>query len=549
MRVNVVCRNFNDDRVLPRFARHLAQHNRWGLSARVDPSCDINYYVAYFEHQLNTDYKGRIAAYFTHVEAGGAKIDLYNAVARLSWLRVAMNHSQLPHLRKFGKAEVMPLPLELKHFTLKAAPRHKTPVVGFSGYTYKTGRKGEDMAARLMHDLAGLRFTASGRGWPCETHKFTWATMPEFFKGLDLFVCTSLIEGGPMTTLEALATGRPVVIPDSVGVHPQIPETFGVYRYPTGDYNGLLQAVRQAVGDLGKHNTETLREATKPHSVTAFCESTRRLFQHALEPQAAAPPPIVTGPRKRGIYVVAFGEPSRKCAMTCIKSIKKHMPTTPVALCSDRKLGPEDITIIQPDKDIGGRIAKLRAYELAPQEWQSVLYVDADTEFISDVSFLFQLVDDGWEFVICKDAHLHDTIKDFQRRNNTAEFIETLNELGTDESLQINGGVWAFRRCEATKRFFARWLEEWNVYKGRDQGALIRALYRDPLRVFWLGNEWNTLVTLKGHEYPPGIKGSAGIVHRVGNARRWKGQVPEGHGLTDQVAWDMVAKFEKRRAA
>jgi len=153
---------------------------------------------------------------------------------------------------------------------------------------------------------------------------------------------------------------------------------------------------------------------------------------------------------------------------------------------------------------------------------------------------------DGWEFAICKDAHLHDTMKHFERTNNQVEFRQTIAELGTDDALQINGGVWAFRRCEATRELFRRWLEEWNVHKGRDQGAFMRALYRDPVRVYWLGNEWNTLLTLRGQEYPPGKAGTAGILHHTGKARRWEGQVPAGKGLTDPEAWAMVKKFEEK---
>jgi hypothetical protein len=545
VKVNVVCRNHPSDRVLPRFARHLAQFNGWALSTEAAPGYDINLYMAYFEHQKNTRFNGRVAAYFTHYEQG-AKGALYDQVAQLARLRIAMNEGQLKHLRKFGKAEVVPLPLETDRFTLKRASVGKVPILGFSGYSYASGRKGETLAERLVKQVSGVTFTASGRGWPCKTKMYAWSQMPAFFQGLDLFVCTSTIEGGPMTTLEALSCGVPVVIPNSVGIHPQIPETFGVYRYPTGDYNGLLQATRQALGDMGKHNREELRHATRPHSVAAFCDGMRTLLEgetrmktRAVEAPATLPP--YQG--NSGIYVVAFGDPARTEAVKCIKSFHKYMPDIPVALCSDRKLGPENVLIIQPDKDIGGRIAKLRAYDLAPRNWKYVLYVDADTECIADVSFFFQLMADGWEFAICKDAHLHDTMKDFQRRNNTVEFDKTIAELGTDESLQINGGVWAFRRCAATKRFFARWLEEWNVFKGRDQGAFIRALYRDPLRVYWLGNEWNTLITLKGHEYPPGRKGSAGILHHVGTARRWEGQVPTGKGLTDPEAWDMVKRW------
>ncbi len=41
-----------------------------------------------------------------------------------------------------------------------------------------------------------------------------------------------------------------------------------------------------------------------------------------------------------GLYVVAFGEPSRECATRCIDAFKRHNPDVPVMLASDRPLGP-----------------------------------------------------------------------------------------------------------------------------------------------------------------------------------------------------------------
>lgn len=241
----------------------------------------------------------------------------------------------------------------------------------------------------------------------------------------------------------------------------------------------------------------------------------------------------------RGIYCVAFGEPARKCASKMMASAKNHMPEIPIALCADKKIGPEDIFIRQPDRDVGGRRAKLMAYELAPAEWQAVLYLDVDTKVVGDIRFYFQLIEDGWEFVIAKDPHLMDTMHAFRRRNNLQELSETENEIHTLHTLQYNGGVWAFGRNKRVAEFFKRWQREWEKHAGRDQGALIRAMYADPLKVYLLGNEWNTF-----EKYSKGIQ-TAGLMHYPGMARRWKGMIP---GRIDSpVAWQMVEQFKARR--
>lgn len=251
------------------------------------------------------------------------------------------------------------------------------------------------------------------------------------------------------------------------------------------------------------------------------------------------PVPSVSGETSstRGIYCVAFGDPARKCAARLMKSAKQHMPEIPIALCAAKKIGPEDLLIKQPDSDIGGRRAKLRAYELTPAEWASVLYLDADTLVKADISFYFQLVEDGWEFVICKDPHLMDTMHSFRRKTNLAELDVTANQIHTLHTLQYNGGVWAFGRGPRIARFFARWQAEWERYAQRDQGALIRAMYAEPLRVYVLGNEWNTF-----EKYSKGVQ-TAGLMHYPGDARRWKGMIPGR--IDSEVAWAAVRKFEK----
>jgi len=553
--VHIVCRNYTNDRVLPRFARHLMQAHGWTAGAALDLGAAANYLIAYFEYskiegQLGGNH-APLVSYMTHREDGdNAKTKLYDRVAGAVDVRVAMNHGQVKHLKKFGGTVVIPLPLETENFVPHGHAVGKVPVVGLSGYTYATGRKGEALVSALR-GLKGVALKASGRGWPgIETKMYHWEQMPAFFQSLDLFVCTSLVEGGPMTTLEALSCGVPVVIPSGVGIHDEIPDTFGIYRYPRGDSKAMMQAVERALGELGKHKAEVLRAATAPHSVEAWTEGNYKLFNDLTTQKRAPvkpfPPPPTTKPGsgKAGVYVVAFGDPSRGEAKDLIDSIHKHLLGVPVALCSDRKIGNEDVLIAKPDADIGGRIAKLSVYDYAPADWEYILYLDADIEIVApDPMFYFDLLRDGWEFVICKDAHLHDRLKDFERRNNFKELQQTVQMVGSNEMLQINGGAWAFRRNKNTKRFFELWLKEWNVYRGRDQGALFRAIHQQPLRTYWLGSEWNTLITLKGQEYPPGVKGSAGVLHHVGRARRWEGQVPEGKGLTDPEAWEMVEKW------
>lgn len=254
--------------------------------------------------------------------------------------------------------------------------------------------------------------------------------------------------------------------------------------------------------------------------------------------------PTVSGETSgtRGIYCVAFGAPARACAQRLMETVREHLPEIPIAFCGAEPLGLEDVFIAQPDSDVGGRRAKLKAYELSP--WDVTLYLDVDTEVISgDARFWFELIEDGWEFAIAKDPHLHDTLHQMQRVRagasfNPDEYEETTSQVMTAHTLMYNGGVWAFGRNERVAAFFERWQAEWEKHGQRDQPGLVRAMYTDPLRTYVLGNEWNMFP-----KHSRGVEAAA-IKHYPGRARRWNGFIP---GRIDSAAaWSKVKQFEAR---
>lgn len=570
LRVNVVCRNYQDDRVIPRFARYLAERLGWTLTRRPDTKreYDVVYLSAYFESQVCRGWPDvPVAAMFTHREEqprGNAKAKLFDKIAGRVDLRIAMCKLYGDYLGKFGPTIQPPLPVERDRFVIPKQ-RNRRLVCGLSGYTYTNKRKGEDMVRGLLGSKTakGVEWRASGRGWPVPTTRYPWKSMPSFYQSLDVLVCTSRVEGGPMPPLEALACGVSVVVPRRVGILDELPDTLGIHRYKRGDAGDLVKALGKAVAARGDVDRQALRAATGPYTVEAWCTAHEEAFMALVDSEAAgqvdggmaeheepedevielddepvelapAEPRQTTG--QRGIYCVAFGDPARKCALRLMKSSKKHMPEIPICLCADRKIGPEDVLVKQPDSDIGGRRAKLKAYQLSPPEWDSVLYLDADTEVVAPIRFYFELIEDGWEFVICKDPHLMDTMFHFRRRNNLPELLETEKAIHTLHTLQYNGGVWAFGRNERIARFFARWQRGWEKYAQRDQGALIRAMYTEPLRVYLLGNEWNYF-----EKYTKGIT-CAGLKHYPGDARRWTGMIPGR--IDSETAWEAVRRFE-----
>jgi hypothetical protein len=204
---------------------------------------------------------------------------------------------------------------------------------------------------------------------------------------------------------------------------------------------------------------------------------------------------------ERGIIVVAYGDRARREATACLRSLGQSNPGLPMAVVSDRPL--KGYTHLHaPDLDQGARLAKLSLGTLSP--FEATCYLDADTRVHGSLEAGFQVLDDGWDLVITPSKNQgNDLLGNCLLPDREATF----NALHTEHVLGLQAGVMWFRRCDATAQLFALWREEWLKFRSQDQGALLRALWRAPARVWLMGRTWN------------GGKGDM-VEHRFGAARR-----------------------------
>lgn len=545
MNVHIVAEEYQLDRILGRLARALAEGAGWTVSEQPNPNADINYLFPYLELKRVGKPDTRTAAWFSHKDLGQpGKVRLWEQAANQVDLRLTSAKLYLPELTSYGDAALVTPPLERDKFAPVVRNRNPKPIVGVSGWVYQGGRKGEALVAELMRSPLAKNITllASGKGWPVSTKHYEWSQQQQFFQQLDVYLCTSSIEGIGYPVLEALACGVPVVVPRGVGVFDELPDLENLHRYTANNYTSMETALGEALGKVaeGAVNVESLRGATARYTLEAWVESHKQAFEELL--YGAAPVETLQPWQGRaGIFYVAYGEPARECAVRAITSAKRYLPDVPVALVSDAPLGAgEDIYIEHKDEDIGGRSVKTQIYDLAPAEWDYVLYLDADTEIVSsDVRFFFDLLVDGWELVFCINPAAYVLAREMRRPDNQEELKETFQQIGTDEILQLNGGVFAFRRNKRTATLIRAWHSEWQRYGARDQAALDRALYAQPVRLYVLGNEWNTVT-----RYLPAER-TAGILHYPMTARRWKGRI-EGR-LDSSEAWAAVHPTHRRR--
>jgi glycosyltransferase involved in cell wall biosynthesis len=289
--VNVLCRNPEDDRVIPRFGRYLQDALGWELTARPDPAADVYYLSGYFEWGvMRSEMPDRpTAAYFTHREEeppGNAKARLFDQLVAQLDLRIVTAAMYARLVCGHGPTAQIPPPVERERFTIPTdsgkLSGKSALTAGFSGYTYGNGRKGERLAAQLVNVYPDVTWCASGRGWPVPTRRYSWDEMPGFYQGLDVLVVTADVEGVPMPPLEALACGVSVVVPTGVGLLDELPGVCGIHRYKRGDVGDLVRAFGQALKARPNVDREQLRAVTRPYSVAGWCEIHRQVFDEVF---------------------------------------------------------------------------------------------------------------------------------------------------------------------------------------------------------------------------------------------------------------------------
>lgn len=546
MHVQIVCRDHDSsDKILPRLANILARTRGWEVGRTPRGNADLNYFSVYIEYgETYHDWNSTLtAAYFTHFEGYNKnKARWWEQTLRSVDLCITTSLMYKEMLTSQGAKRVFQVhpPID-PGFTMIDPPVTDIPIVGVSGFIPK--RYGERKGADLLNQIRScpimnkVYLVASGEGWPnIVSRRYSLDELPRFFHGLSILLCTSLIEGNPMPPLEALACGVKIVIPTNVGLLDELPEIDGIYRYERGDVGQMEKALKRAVNS-GEVDRQILRDTVADYTEERWISDHQEAFESLLN---NVPPVTLSDTDNRGVYYVAFGKPARKCAKQAMESFRRFMPgDIEIALASESPIGIEDHHIECKDVDVGARHAKTAMYDLAPAHWDYVMYLDADTEIISpDPIFLFKILQDGWDMVICTNPGKFHIARRMVRPDNKEECDKTFNKIGTQEIIQLNGGVLAFRRNDRTRDFFHAWHKEWKRWGKRDQAALLRALWDHPVKIFVLNNRWNTVTRYV--EHPEGY--SAGILHYPMTARRWEGTI---QGRSDsKEAWDKVKQFK-----
>ena len=191
----------------------------------------------------------------------------------------------------------------------------------------------------------------------------------------------------------------------------------------------------------------------------------------------------------RGVCYIAYGHSSLREVRRAIDSLKEQHTKLRIALICEKPTIMRGVYHIPyEDHTFGARGVKVMLDELSP--FDQTLYLDADTKVRSDAVLKgFKILDAGWDLVIAPSAnqgHLLFAHIDPDERKYTWE------QITNPFPLQLQAGVMWFSKSDRILKFFDAWRDEWNKFKQHDQAAMVRALQQHPLRIWILGQDWNS---------------------------------------------------------
>jgi hypothetical protein len=200
----------------------------------------------------------------------------------------------------------------------------------------------------------------------------------------------------------------------------------------------------------------------------------------------------------KGVVYIALGEAAVSEQQASLKTLRQYHPDWKVyTFGSEMRIGQKsDFIPTAGQKEIlrsMSRGLKVDLYNLSP--FDETLYLDADTRVRGSLQCGFDYLEAGCELVIAPSSQQGE---DWLWHVSEEERNQTEAEIGY-KPLQLQAGVMWFRKCVSIEKLFTAWREEWSRYKGEDQGALLRAMKRAPVKIWLLSHEY--VETIIQHQF------------------------------------------------
>lgn len=235
------------------------------------------------------------------VAARAHEATIGRAILRLATGAIAVSDAVAAHVRSLAPTlptDVVPNGVDLSRFRPRVEAPHDDLRVGFLGRL--VSNKGPDVAVRAVADAIRIGLNASlfvagdgpertnlarlagSLGIPDRVHLQGYLPDPEaWFRGIDVLVRPSLTEGMPLSVLEAMAAGTPVIASDVPGNASLLRQDETGLLVPTGDHRALAHALVRIHHDEALRGR--LREGARQAVSVLSWDRTAELTEGALE--------------------------------------------------------------------------------------------------------------------------------------------------------------------------------------------------------------------------------------------------------------------------
>jgi hypothetical protein len=166
--------------------------------------------------------------------------------------------------------------------------------MGFDFYRYRP-RLLLGVAGKLDHPRKGRHLVEHLRRLPFVEVLASEGSVPEerlrdFYQRVDYVLIPATVEGGPMSLLEGLAMGKPVIAPEGVGMVPEFSPEAGLLLYPAGDRTALERVVTACY-----HEKLRRTRLVQDRTWDRWAEGHHRLFVRLLRERGVEVPPPAPG--------------------------------------------------------------------------------------------------------------------------------------------------------------------------------------------------------------------------------------------------------------
>ena len=190
-----------------------------------------------------------------------------------------------------------------------------------------------------------------------------------------------------------------------------------------------------------------------------------------------------THARSRGVIYIAIGRRFYDEACISARSLRRYMPTIPIALFTDQSVGADDLfeTVTRIEQS-GMRPHRVKLVWMPRSSFDETLYLDTDTYVCGEVAELFDLLD---AFDIAM-THDRGYVDNFPPEENVPDAFR-----------ELNTGVVVYHNSPRVTEMFADSLACFDRFSDtefanlNDQQPLRMAIYRSEVRIAPLTFEYN----------------------------------------------------------